>query len=425
MLLFSIVVLLVLLVLGLPVAFALALAGVLFLYFSLGSTILISIPQIFFTSMDSYTLLAIPFFLLASEFMLMGGISRPLINLAESFLGHIRGGLAMAAILASMIFGAITGSSAACIVAIGSITIPEMIKRGYSPRMTWGLAATTGGLGILIPPSIPMVIYGNITDQSIGKLFLAGVGPGILLTIVYIAFTFFQCRKNPNLEIKIYTWKQRLQALKEAAWALLMPVIILGGIYGGIFTPTEAAAVAAVYAFLVGTLVYKKIRGPEIITVLSNAAGMLSIILLIIAGATVFGYTLTLERIPQQVANLVTLWKLSPFEFILLGSVLIQIMGLFLETVSILTIIMPIFYPILIKLGIDPVFYGAIFVLNMELDLLTPPVGMNLFVTSSISNAPLREVVMGSLPYWLLIVAVLFITILFPPLALWLPSLVK
>jgi len=425
MLLITIGVLLLLLLLGLPVPFALALGGVCFLYLSVGESILISIPQMFFASTDSYLLLAIPFFLLASDFMLKGGIARPLVALVDSFVGHIRGGLGMAAILASAIFGAITGSSAACIVAIGSVTIPAMLERGYSKRMTWGLAATVGGLGILIPPSIPMVIYGSITDQSVGKLFLAGVGPGVVLTAAFIVLTYLQCRKTASLKTSTASWADRRRALKNSVWALLLPVIILGGIYGGIFTPTEAAAVSAVYAFLVGTLVYRTVRWNAVVASLSEAAGMMSTIMLIIAGAMVFGYALTLQRIPQQFAGLVTSWQLGPLGFLLLGSLLIQLMGLFLETVSILTITMPIFYPILVQLGIDPIFYGAIFVMNMELDLLTPPVGMNLFVASSVAKAPLGDVFMGSLPYWLVIIGVLLLTMLFPPLALWLPSLVK
>lgn len=419
-------VLIILLLTGLPIAYSLGLGGLFIAYFFMGKHTLLAIPQVMFSNLDSFILMAVPFFILAGNILLKGNVTESIIDVIESFIGQYKGGLAVATVIACIIFSAISGSSAATVAAIGCIAIPEMIKRGYNRRFTLSLVAASGGLGILIPPSIPMIVYSSITNQSVAKLFLAGATPGILLGMLYIFMSFILTKRSQKAVVTVKkTWGERICALRKASWALMLPVIILGGIYGGVFTPTEAAAVSAAYGFIVSLFIYKGFKPRETLRVLSESASQMSMIMLVVAGAMLFGYALGFLRVPQNVAEFVSQSNISPIQFLLVVNLMLFIMGMFLETISILTLTMPVLFPIILHLGIDPIHFGAIFVVNMELALITPPLGINLYVASAAGKVPVEEVVRGMLPFFLCMVAVLILITCFPQVSLWLPNLLK
>jgi C4-dicarboxylate transporter DctM subunit len=410
------------LLLGLPIAISLGLASVLtILLFAQDS--LASLALKFFETSEKYVLLAIPFFILAGSFMTTGGVARRMIDFAIACVGHLRGGLAIAGVMACMLFAAVSGSSPATVVAVGSIVIAGMIKTGYSRDFAAGVICNAGTLGILIPPSIVMVVYAAATETSVGRLFMAGVVPGIVLGLmlmaaIWIAATVQDLPRQPRA-----SWADTLRTGREAIWGLMLIVIILGGIYGGIFTPTEAAAVSAVYAFLIALFVYRDLGWTDIPHVLVESAKVTVMLLFIIANAILFAHVLTTEQIPQTIAQAIIEAGLTPWQFLLVVNILLLVAGNFMEPSAIILILAPILFPIAVQLGIDPIHLGIIMVVNMEIGMVTPPVGLNLFVTSGITGMSVWEVVKAATPWLGVLLVFLGITTYVPILSLWLPNL--
>lgn len=435
-----------LLMFGVPIAVALGLSSILFLLVFSDSS-LASVAQTFYEAMAGhYTLLAIPFFILASSFMSTGGVAKRIIRFSISLVGHFSGGLAIAGVFACMLFAALSGSSPATVVAIGTIVIAGMRQVGYSKDFAAGVICNAGTLGILIPPSIVMVVYAAATDVSVGRMFLAGVIPGLLagfmlMVGIYVAAKWKNLPKGDWLG-----WVEVFSSAKEAAWGLFLIVIILGGIYGGVFTPTEAAAVASVYAFFIANFIYRDMgplhregaepisifRKPQaLVTVFFHPdtrdtlfeAGKLTITLLfIIANALILKHVLTDEQIPQQIAGAMLDVGLSWWSFLIVVNVILLIGGQFMEPSGLIVIVAPLVFPIAIELGIDPIHLGIIMVVNMEIGMITPPVGLNLFVTSGVAGMPMMRVVKAALP-WLGILFVFLILVTYiPTLSTWLPT---
>lgn len=428
-----------LLLLGVPIAVALGLSSISFLLFASDSS-LASIAQTFYEAMAGhYTLLAIPFFILASSFMATGGVAKRIIRFSIALVGHLPGGLAIAGVFACMLFAALSGSSPATVVAIGSIVIAGMRQVGYSKEFAAGIICNAGTLGILIPPSIVMVVYASATDVSVGRMFLAGVIPGLmaggmLMTAIYITA---KIKNLPKGEWQ--GWGEVFVAGREAGWGLFLIVIILGGIYGGIFTPTEAAAVASVYAFIIAVFIYRDmgplankdgenrsfLKNPQtIITALVHEdtrktlfdAGKLTVTLMfIIANALILKHVLTDEQIPQHIAGAMLDAGLEWWVFLIVVNVILLIGGQFMEPSGLIVIVAPLVFPIAIELGIDPIHLGIIMVVNMEIGMITPPVGLNLFVTSGVAGMPMWDVVKAAMP-WLSILFVFLILVTYIPL---------
>lgn len=406
---------------GIPIAISLGLAGSLVIILFSNDSISSVAVKIFETS-EHYTLLAIPFFLLAGSFMTTGGVAKRLIDFANASVGHIRGGLAIASVLSCMLFAALSGSSPATVAAVGSIAIGGMVRSGYPIEFGTGIITNAGTLGILIPPSVVMVVYAAATEQSVGRLFMAGVVPGLLLGIfLMIAIYVVACKKKLPALPRV-TLTQWLASARKAMWGLILMAIILGGIYSGIFTATEAAAVAAVYSFFVAVFIYKDISLKECPKVLLEAGKLSVMLMFIIANAMLFAHVLTTEQIPQQLTEIVTAMNLAPWQFLIIVNVLLLVAGAFMEPSAIILILVPILFPIATQLGIDPIHLGIIMVVNMEIGLLTPPVGLNLFVASAITNLPVTKVIRATLP-WLSIMLIFLLLITYiPEISLALPD---
>lgn len=405
-----------------PVAIALGLSSVLTLSF-FGDQSLLSLAQRFFHAMEVYPLLAVPFFILAGTFLTTGGVARRLIAFAVAITGWVRGGLAMGAVLACMLFAAISGSSPATVVAVGSITIAGMVGAGYSREYATGVVTNAGTLGILIPPSIVMVVYGAITETSVGALFIAGVVPGLILTLAMMAVIHVLARRGGVARSGDASLREVLRTGREAFWGLLLIVIILGGIYGGVFTPTEAASVSAVYAMIVAVLVYRDLRPAQIPAVLIESVRVTTMLMFIVANAYLFSFVLTTEQIPQTLSAGVLGAELPPWAFLLLINVILLVAGNLMDPTSVVLILAPIIFPLALELGIDPVHLGIIMVVNMEIGMVTPPVGLNLFVASGVSGLSLTEVMRASLPWLLLLLAFLILVTYVPAISLFLPEL--
>jgi C4-dicarboxylate transporter, DctM subunit len=410
------------LLIGLPIAVSLGLSSVLVIAF-LGRDSLASLALKLYETSEQFTLLAIPFFILAGSFMTTGGVARRMIRFANACVGHLHGGLAMASVLACMLFAAVSGSSPATVVAVGSIVIGGMVRAGYSKEMAAGVITNAGTLGILIPPSIVMVVYGAATETSVGKLFMAGVLPGIVLGLMLMAAIYVRARMIDLPRQPRTSAREVVVAGRQSLWGLLLLIIIMGGIYGGIFTPTEAAAVAAVYAFFVAVFVYRDIGLRHVPKVLVDAGRVTVMLMFIIANALLFGYVLTTERIPQAIAEQIVSWGMQPWQFLIVVNVLLLIAGNFMEPTGIILILIPILFPISQRLGIDPVHLGIIVTVNMEIGMVTPPVGLNLFVTSGITGMSVMQVVRAALPWLSVLLVFLVIVTYVPQLSLWLPGL--
>ncbi len=437
-----------LMLIGVPIAISLGTSSIIFLLV-LSDTSLASIAQTLFQAMAGhYTLLAIPFFILASSFMSTGGVARRIIRFSIALVGHLPGGLAIAGVFACMLFAALSGSSPATVVAIGSIVIVGMREVGYTKDFAAGVIAVAGTLGILIPPSIVMVVYASATDVSVGRMFLAGVIPGLLAgtMLMVTIYIIARVRNLPKGEWK--GWGEVRSSGFEAGWGLFLIVIILGGIYGGIFTPTEAAAVAAVYAFLISTLVYRDM-GPlhvagegknlalwskphALLTIFFHKdtrntlfeAGKLTVTLMfIIANALILKHVLTDEQIPQQISAAMLNAGFGPVMFLVIVNVILLIGGQFMEPSGLLVIVAPLVFPIAIELGIDPIHLGIIMVVNMEIGMITPPVGLNLFVTSGVANMPMMNVVRAALPFLAVLFVFLIMVTYIPAISTWLPTM--
>jgi C4-dicarboxylate transporter DctM subunit len=414
--------LLTMLAIGLPVAMSLGLASVLTILFFEGDS-LASLTLKFFQTMEHFTLLAIPFFILAGNFLTTGGVARRMINFAISAVGHLPGGLAIASVLACMLFAAVSGSSPATVVAIGSIVIAGMVRVGYTQSFATGVIVNAGTLGILIPPSITMVIFAAVTETSVGRLFMGGVIPGILLGLslmvaIYIAARVKKLPRQPRAP-----WRKRLELFLDAFWGLLLIFIVLGGIYGGVFTPTEAAAVAAVYAFFAAVVIYRDLKITDVPQVLLDSGRVTVMLMFIICNAFLFGHVLTTAQIPQEIARMITEANLAPWHFLLVVNIILLVAGNFMDPAPIVLITAPILFPTAVKLGIDPIHLGVMYVVNMEIGLVTPPVGLNLFVASGITGQPLMSVVRAALPWLMVLLGFLIVVTYIPEVSLWLPNL--
>ncbi|MDI5996068.1 C4-dicarboxylate TRAP transporter large permease protein DctM [Pseudomonas sp. MDMC216] len=420
--LFLFLLLFLLMFIGVPIAASLGLAGsITIMLFSPDSVRSLAI-KLFETS-EHYTLLAIPFFLLSGAFMTTGGVARRLIDFANACVGHIRGGLAIGAVLACMLFAALSGSSPATVAAVGSIAIAGMVRSGYPQAFGAGIVCNAGTLGILIPPSIVMVVYAAATEQSVGKLFMAGVIPGLMLGLVLMIAIYIVARIKKLPALPRASFREWLRSAREAFWGLLLMVIILGGIYTGMFTPTEAAAVAAVYAGFVALFVYKDLKIRECPKVLLESGKLTIMLMFIIANAMLFAHVLTTEQIPQTITAWVVDLGLQPWQFLLVVNIVLLIAGAFMEPSAIILILAPILFPIAMQLGIDPIHLGIIMVVNMEIGLITPPVGLNLFVTSAVTGMPLTAVIRAALPWLMLLISFLMVITYIPAVSMALPNL--
>ncbi|MCM3716120.1 TRAP transporter large permease [Alkalihalobacillus oceani] len=418
MALIAIILLLVFISLSVPIAISIGLASMIGILVDGQVPLLVAVQRIYNT-LDSFPIMAIPFFILAGYLMEKGGISQRLVNLANSFVGHMTGGLAMVAVLTSMFFAAISGSSAATTAAVGSILIPAMVKRGYDIRFATSVTASSGELGVIIPPSVPMILFGIVTQVSIGDMFIAGILPGILIGLTVMTLVFIISKKNNYKGGEKSSWGERFTAFRKAFLALLMPFIILGGIYGGIFTPTEAAVVAVVYALIVGTLVYRDIKLKDVLPILKDSFVTSSIIMLIIGAAGIFTWVISQEKIPQQLANLFTTFTDNPLIFLLIVNVLLFIVGMFFETGAGIVILAPILTPIAMELGIDPVHFGIIMIVNLAMGMFTPPLGVNLFVACQVANLRLEQIMKPIIPFILVVALDVLIISYIPEITLW------
>ncbi len=409
---------------GLPVAVSLGLSSlVVIMAFAQDSLASLSLKM--YETSEHYTLLAIPFFILGGMFLTTGGVARRMIRFANAVVGHLRGGLAMASVMACMLFAAVSGSSPATVVAVGSIVIAGMVRAGYPKPFAAGVICNAGTLGILIPPSIVLVVYGAATETSVGDLFMAGVVPGILLGVLLMVAIYFRAHKLNLPRQPRATFGEVMTAGRESLWGLLLIAIILGGIYGGVFTPTEAAAVAAVYAFFIAVFVYRDIKWSGVPHVLIESAKVTVMLMFIVANALLFAHVLTTERIPQMIAETIIGIGMEPWQFLIVVNVLLLVAGMFMEPTGIILILAPILFPIATRMGIDPVHLGIIMVVNLEIGMVTPPVGLNLFVTSGITGMSVGEVVKAALPWTLLLLSFLILITYVPWISLALPNLFK
>lgn len=409
---------------GVPIAVSMGFASAIAIWWE-GNTPLIVLVQRSFTSLDSFPLMAIPLFILAGTLMEYGGISKRLIAFANALTGHFSGGLAVVTVITSMFFAAISGSSAATTAALGSILIPAMISRGYHKNFSGAVQSVSGELGVIIPPSIPLIIYGVATGTSIGDLFMAGLVPGILIGISLIITVIIIAKKRKYAKEEKKSGKELWIAFKDALLALLMPVIILGGIYGGIFTPTEAAAVAVAYAFIVGFVLYREIKLNQIIGLLINSVHVTANIMFIIASAGLFGWILTREGVPQEVAGFFMGISDNPIIFLLLVNVFLLIVGMFMETNASIIILAPLLVPVALELGVDPVHFGIIMIVNLALGMCTPPLGVNLFISAQIANIKLGQITKGMIPFYVAMLLMLLIITFIPQISMLLPNLLK
>ena len=434
-----------LMLIGVPIAITIGLSSIIFL-FSHGDASLASVAQTLFSAFEGhYTLLAIPFFILASSFMSTGGVAKRIIRFAIAVVGWFPGGLAMASVFACMMFAALCGSSPATVVAVGTICIAGMVRAGYTKEFAAGVICNAGTLGILIPPSIVMVVYAAATDVSVGRMFLAGVFPGLLIGIMLMIGIYIAAKIKGIPGQPFPGFGEVFKAAKDAAWGLMLIVIILGGIYGGIFTPTEAAAVAAVYAFFIANYIYRDVgplaansgsKGPWLWKAVSVFwhkdtkktlfdAGKLTIMLLfIIANALILKHVLTEERIPQMITEAMLSAGFGPIMFLIVVNILLLIGGQFMEPSGLLIIVAPLVFPIAIALGIDPIHLGIIMVVNMEIGMITPPVGLNLFVTAGVAKMSMMAVVKAALPWLSIMFLFLVIVTYVPIISTWLPTTV-
>ena len=402
--------LIVLMLSGMPISIALGLTVLTFL-FTLTDVPVQAVALKLFTGIEKFEIMAIPFFILAGNFLTHGGVARRMITFATSMVGHWHGGLA------------VSGSSPATVVAIGSILLPAMIKQGYPKSFGAGVITTSGALGILIPPSIVMVMYSVSTNTSVGKLFVAGVIPGLLLAFFLGLTTWILARSKDYPRMPRSTWLQRWQAFRESVWGLLLIVVVMGGIYSGIFTPTEAAAMSAVYTFVIAVFVYRDLRLVQIGKVLLDSAAMSAMLLYIITNAVLFSFLMTSEGIPQAMAGWIMDQGLGQISFLLVVNLLLLLAGNVMEPSSIVLIMAPILFPVAVALGVDPVHFGIIMVVNMEIGMCHPPVGLNLYVASGITKMGITELTVAVLPWLFTMLGFLLIITYVPQLSLWLPRL--
>ncbi|WP_308258073.1 TRAP transporter large permease [Pseudonocardia lacus] len=403
-----------------PIAVALGLTSfIYFFYFTLIP--LTQVPERLFNSLNTFPLMAIPFFVLAASIMSRGGISRRLIAACNAVVGQFRGGLAMTGVLSCMFFAAISGSSPATVVAVGTLIIPAMVASGYGKQFSTGLIATSGSLGILIPPSIPLIVYGIATEESIGDLFIAGLLPGLVAGLMLLGLVLVVSRRRgygTGAHAITLTGAEKLRAVRDAVLSLALPALVLGGIYGGIFTPTEAAAMAVFYAVVVSVFVYRELDLRALGGILLTSARTSAMIMFIIANGILFSFVLTSERIPGEITELLLSYELNRWTFLLLVNILLLVAGCFMETSSAILILAPILLPIALELGVDPIHLGIVIVMNLEIGMVTPPLGLNLFVASGMSGMSVLQVARAAIPTALVLLAALFLVTYVPAISL-------
>ena len=411
-----------LMLIGVPVAVSLGASTVLtmLLFTSLDVS---EVPQRIFDGINKFPLMAIPMFILAGNLLSKGGSARRIIDFAKSMVGHLPGGLPMSAIFACVIFAAVSGSSPATVVAIGSIMFVAIKEAGYPKEYAVGGITTAGSLGILIPPSVVMIVYGVTSDTSIAKLFMAGVVPGLMLGGMMILQTYIGAKKLGFKATTPEPWSERIKKFGKAFWALLIVVVVIGGIYGGIFTPTEAAAASAIYALIISLFVYKDIKFKDLWDICLESAITTAMIFFIIANAFVFAYLLATENIPQTIAESILAANIGKIGFLIIVNILLFIMGQFMEPSSVVMIMVPLLLPIAKALGVDPVHFGILLIVNMEIGMITPPVGLNLFVASGLTGMNLKDVIVSCLPWTLTLFIGLILVTYIPEISLWLPRL--
>ncbi len=406
---------------GMPISIALGLTVLTYL-FTMTSVPIESVALKLFTGIEKFEIMAIPFFILAGNFLTHGGVARRMIDFASSVVGHWHGGLGLAGVMACALFAAVSGSSPATVVAIGSIVLPAMLRQGFPNRFGAGVITTSGALGILIPPSIVMVMYSVATNTSVGAMFIAGIIPGIILATMLGLTTWWRARKNNYPRQPRATWIERWRAFRTSRWGLLLIVVVIGGIYTGIFTPTEAAAMSAVYAFIVAVFVYKDMPLSRVPKVLLDSANMSAMLLYIITNAVMFSYLMTSENIPQAMAAWMLDQGLGAITFLLVVNVLLLLAGNVMEPSSIVLIMAPILFPVAMKLGIDPIHFGIIMVVNMEVGMCHPPVGLNLYVASGITRMGITELTVAVWPWLLTMLVFLAVVTYGPAMSIWLPK---
>ncbi|WP_304507786.1 TRAP transporter large permease [Anaerotignum sp.] len=413
------------LILTVPIGFSLGIASLGYILYTKQLTFGF-ITQNLVTGADSFPIMAIPFFVFAGELMGGGGISRRLLNVANVYFGRVRGGLAIVTVVVCMFFAAISGSGPATVAAVGGMVVPTMLQKGYDKKFVLALIAAAGSIGVIIPPSIPMVVYSVTTNSSVSKLFMAGFVPGIIIGLVLIGYAYFFARKmGYKGDEEPFTVKRAVKETWDSKWALLSPIIILGGIYGGIFTPTEAAAVAVIYSLIIGCLVYKELNLKQLMEVTKNACETTATILIVIGCAAGFSKVLTLGRIPTTVATFLTSMTDSKIVILLLINVLLLIVGCFMETLCAIMILAPILFPVVTALGVDVTHFGIIMVVNLAIGFITPPLGVNLFVAARVGETTLDSVIKGIMPFLVLMIITLLIITYVPAVSMFLPNLLS
>jgi C4-dicarboxylate transporter, DctM subunit len=412
--------LLVLMLTGMPISISLGLTVLTFL-FTMTDVPIESVALKLFTGIEKFEIMAVPFFILAGNFLTHGGVARRMIRFATSMVGHWHGGLGLAGVLACALFAAVSGSSPATVVAVGSIILPAMAAQGFPKRFGAGVVTTSGALGILIPPSIVMVMYSVSTNTSVGRLFMAGIVPGLMLAALLGLVTWYRARRGDYPRLPKADLKQRLDAFRDSAWGLLLIVVVIGGIYTGLFTPTEAAGVSAVYAFVVAVFVYRDMPLRAVPKVLLDSAAMSAMLLYIIANAVLFSFLMTSENIQQAMAGWILDSDLGPITFLAVVNILLLLAGNVMEPSSIVLILAPILFPVAVRLGIDPVHFGILIVVNMEVGMCHPPVGLNLYVASGMTGMGITELTVAVWPWLLAMLGFLAMVTYVPALSLWLP----
>lgn len=410
-------------ILNVPVGIAIGMASLVAIL--AGNTLSIGyIPQALFSGVDSFPIMAIPLFILAGELMAAGGVSKRILGVCNEFFGHITGGLAIVTVVVCMFFAAVSGSGPATVAAVGSMVVPTMLQKGYSKKFTLALVACAGSIGVIIPPSIPMVIYGVSTSTSISTMFLAGFMPGFLIGFALIFWCYYYCKKMGwKGEERPFSMSRALKAAWDAKWALINPVIILGGIYGGIFTPTEAASVAAVYAFICGVFIHRELNLKELGATIGNACSTTGTTMVILGCATAFTKILTIEQIPNMISNAIIGVTDNAIIILLLINLLLLVVGCFMDTTPAIMVLSPILLPVALSIGLSPIHFGIIMVVNLAIGFITPPLGINLFVAARIGREPLETVTSGIIPFILVMLVCLMLITFIPQVSMFLPGL--
>jgi len=402
---------------GVPIAVVVGLTAVLLIKF-VAEIPLLALPQVMFSGIDTTLLLAVLFFIFAGNIMSEGSLAKRLVNVGKALLGWQRGGLAAAGVLACMFFAAISGSSTATVIAVGGIMIPALTKSGYHKNFATGLITSAGSLGILIPPSVPMIIWALVMNVSITKQFIAGVGPGILIGAIFIGYSYYLARANGWKGSRKFSSKEVLKAIKQGIWGLSLPIVVLGGIYAGVFTPTEASAVAVVYALVIELFIHRSLTFQDLPEVILKSVLVGSALIFIISTAATLSWYLSFMQVPVQAADFMAEVIEQRWVFLIICNIFLLFLGCFVDLVSAMLILGPILLPMLVKFNIDPLHFGIIMIVNCEIGFLTPPLGLNLFVASAITKRSLVSVARSTIPFLLLMIFALLLITYFPPISL-------